>query len=144
MKIALDTSIIVEIDRKNVEVIKILKRMIDKDYDVVISTVTVSEILTGSYLRKDFKKAVLEAKKILGQFLWVDLDVEIAEKTAQYLAYLITEGKIIEYQDVVIAATFKVTDSSYLLTLNKHHFELIPGIKGKVYEPKEFLKSIKF
>lgn len=143
MKVLLDTSAIVEIDRKNEDVIGIIKRLIDRDHDIVVSAVTISEILTGSYLRKDFKKAVEEAKRILGQFIWIELDAEVAEKTAQYLAYLIVEGSIIEYQDVAIAATFKITDADYLLTLNKSHFERIPELKGKVYEPKEFGKILK-
>ena len=144
MKVVLDTSVVVEIDRRNQEVIKILKNLIEDGREIIVSVVTVSEILAGSYLKKNFKEAVSEAKRILGQFMWIELDGQIAEKTAQYLAYLITEGKIIEYPDAAIAATFKVTDSDYLLTLNKAHFERIPDLKGKIYEPKEFMKIIKF
>lgn len=144
MRIVLDTSVIVEIDRKNEDIIRIIKKLIENDHSILVSTITISEILTGSYLRKDFKRAVSEAKRILGQFLWIDLDAEIAEKTAQYLAYLITEGKIIEYQDIAIAATFKITDSDYLLTLNKSHFQAIPELKNKIFEPREFAKIIKY
>lgn len=142
MKIVLDTSIIVEVDRKNQEIIDIIKKLIFKEHTIIVSTITVSEILAGSYLRKDFKKALIEARRILGQFLWVDLDGSVAEKTAQYIAYLITEGKIIEYPDIAIAATFKAADADYLLTLNKPHFEILPDLKGKVYTPKEFRKII--
>ena len=143
MKVFLDTSIIVEIDRKNAEVIRLIRKLIDNDHDILVSTVTISEILTGSYLRKNFKEAVMEAKKILGQFLWIDLDAKIAEKTAQYLAYLIAEGGIIEYQDAAIAATFTVAEANYLLTLNKRHFEAIPDLKGRVYSPEEFSRVLK-
>lgn len=140
MKIILDTSAIVEIDRKNEEVIKLIKSLIDEDCNIMVSTVTVSEILTGSYLTRDFKKSLSEAKRILGQFIWIELNAEIAEKTAQYMAYLISNGKTIEYPDVVIAATFKIMQADYLLTLNKAHFQSIPELKDKVYEPKEFAR----
>ena len=143
MNIVLDTSVIVEIDRNNKGIIELLKKLIEKNHSILISTVTVSETLAGSYLKKDFKKAVLEAKQIMAQFLWIDLTSEIAEKTAQYIAYLIAEGKMIEYPDIAIAATFKVEDADFLLTLNKNHFEYIPDLKGKVYSPGEFLKKIK-
>ena len=53
------------------------------------------------------------------------------------------EGKIIEYQDAAIAATFKITGADYLITLNKQHFERIPDIKGKIIEPKELRKIMK-
>ena len=143
MKVVLDTSVIVEVDRKSEETIKTIKKLLDDGHDILVSTVTISEIFTGSYLRKDFKKALSEARKVLGQFVWVDLNSEIAEKTAQYMAYLVSEGKTIEYQDVAIAATFRVTGSDYLLTLNKAHFESIPELKNKIYEPREFYKIIR-
>lgn len=138
MKIILDTSIIVEIDRQNENVVNILEETIEKNIEIVISTITISEILTGSYLKKEFEKAVLDAKRILTQFLWIDLDGEVAEKTAQILAYLIAEGKMIEYQDIAIAAIFFVSKSDYLITLNKKHFESIESLKGKVLDPDEF------
>ncbi|HLC50247.1 MAG TPA: type II toxin-antitoxin system VapC family toxin [Candidatus Nanoarchaeia archaeon] len=143
MRIVLDTSVIVEIDRKNPDVIKIVKKLIDNGSEIILSMITVSEILTGSHLTKNAKESVLEAKRIMGQFIWVELDAEIAEKTAQYLAYLISHGKIIEYQDVAIAATFKATDSDYILTLNKAHFEHLPELSGKIYTPAEFSKKLK-
>lgn len=143
MKILLDTPVIVEIDRKNLDVINLIKKLIDKGDEIIISSITISEIFTGCYLREDFKKSLSEANKILGQFQWINLDYQIAEKTAQYLAFLITEGRIIEYQDVAIAATFKITSSDYLLTLNKNHFENLPDLKGKIYGPKEFAKVLK-
>lgn len=143
MKILLDTSIIVEIDRHNDVVLNILKEATKKGIEVVISTVTISEILTGSYLKKEFKKALLEGKKILSQFQWIDLDGEVAERTAQLLSYLILEGRPIEYQDVVIASTFFISHSDYLLTLNKSHFSIIPGMKDRVFTPKEFNEKIK-
>jgi predicted nucleic acid-binding protein len=143
MRVVLDTSVIVEIERRNNDAIKIIKKLVDLGHEILISNITVSEILTGSYLRKDFKKAVESAKNVLGQFVWVDMDAQIAEKTAQFIAYLITEGSIIEYQDVAIAATFKKTDANYLLTLNKDHFERLPDLKGKIFTPAEFSKILK-
>ncbi len=142
MRVVLDTSVIVEIDRKNEETISLIKRLIDKNHEIFASTVTVSEILAGSYLRKDFKRAVAEAKRIMGQFIWVDLDAKIAEKTAQYIACLIAEGKIIEYQDTAIAATSSVIGADYIITLNKAHFESVPGMKGKVFTPTELRKIL--
>ncbi len=137
MKIILDTSIIVEIDRRNKSVIEMIKQLIESDSTVIISTITISEILTGSYLASDFKKAVSSAKRILGQFSWIDFDSEIAEKTAKYMSYLISKGNIIDYEDVAIAATCSVTYSDFLITLNNKHFKFIPELKGKVLLPEE-------
>jgi len=139
MRFFLDTSIIVDIDRGDDEVIGLCKKLV-KEHEVLISTVTVSEVLTGSYLREDHLKAVSKAKKVLGQFAWINLDGEVAEKVAQINAYLITEGLPIEFPDVVVAASFLVTNSEILLTENKKHFKRIPALKGRVFTPREFRK----
>jgi len=142
MKVIIDTSILVELDRGNKEVINILEKLIEGDIEVVISTVTISEILTGAYLKKDFQKAINELKKVISQFSWKELDATIAQKTAQYLSYLITEGSIIEYQDAAIAATCTITGSTHLLTLNTEHFGRLPDIKNKVIDPKALKKIL--
>lgn len=143
MKIVLDTSSVVEIERKNKLMIEIVKLLVENDADLSISVVTLSEILTGCHLREDYEKASTEAKRVLSQFLWVDMDSGIAEKTAEFLAHLIKKGRIIEFPDVVIAATFAVINGDYLLTLNKPHFENIPNFKGKVFTPTELRDKLK-
>ena len=141
MKVLLDTSAIVEIDRKNKLMIDVVKELVNKNADLYLSIVTISEILTGCYLREDSEKTSSEAKRILSQFIWVDMDSKIAEKSAKFMAYLIKKGKMIEYPDVVIAATFDVISGDYILTLNRSHFESILEMKGKVVNSKE-LKAI--
>ena len=91
MKILFDSSIIVEIDRQNEQVITILKDLVNKKHELIISTITVSEILTGSYLRKDSEEAVVKAKEILNQFTWKDFDNESAENSAKLFSFLIIE-----------------------------------------------------
>jgi predicted nucleic acid-binding protein len=100
-----------------------------------ISTVSISEILTGSYLRKDYKAAVKKAERVLNQFRWVPLTGETAKLIAELNAYLITKGQPIEYQDVAIAASFLLECCDVLLTENKNHFERLPNL-AKVMRPK--------
>lgn len=141
MKVFLDTSVIVDVDRGRKEVIEVCRKL-TKKHEASISTVTVSEILTGSYLRKDYVKAVAKAKRVLGQFLWVNLNGTVAEKIAQLNAYLITEGKLIEYQDQAIAASCLTTGYDILLTRNKEHFTRIPALKDKVFTPEELKQKL--
>ena len=102
-----DTSIIVDVDRGKEDVIELCKRLTSTN-SAFISTVSVSEILTGSYLRKDYKAAVKKAEKVLSQFRWVSLNGETAKLIAELNAYLISKGQPIEYQDVAIAASFLI------------------------------------
>lgn len=142
MKILLDTSIIVEIDRKNKLSIGIIKKLVAK-YAVYISVVTLSEILTGGYLRDDYEDSVAEINRVLSQFYLIDMDSDIADTTAKFQAKLIKAGKIIEYPDIVIAATFNKIEGDYLLTLNKAHFDVIAELKGKVFTPEDFITILK-
>ena len=135
--VLVDTSIIVDVDRGRADVIELCKQLTSTD-SAFISTVSVSEILTGSYLRKDYVNAVKKAEKVLSQFRWVPLNGEVAKVAAQLNAYLISKGQPIEFQDVVIAASFLVTCCDVLLTENKAHFERFPNLKDKVMTPKEF------
>lgn|GEM_PF-288370 len=135
-----DTSIIVDVDRGKEDVIELCKRLTSTN-SAFISTVSVSEILTGSYLRKDYKTALKKAEKVLGQFRWVSLNGEAAKLVAELNAYLISKGQPIEYQDVAIAASFLLQCCDVLLTENKEHFERLPNLKGKVMTPKEFCQE---
>jgi predicted nucleic acid-binding protein len=139
-KIFVDTSIIVDVDRGKHEVIALCKRLTSTN-SAFISTVSVSEILTGSYLRKDYKTAVRKAEKVLSQFRWVPLNGEVAKLVAELNAYLISKGQLIEYQDVAIAASFFVECCDVLLTENRDHFERFPNLKNKVMTPKEFCQK---
>jgi predicted nucleic acid-binding protein len=138
-----DTSIIVDVDRGKQDVINLCERLTSSN-SAYISTVSVSEILTGSYLRRDYKAAVNKAEKVLSQFQWVPLDGEAAKLVAELNAYLLSKGQPIEYQDVAIAASFLLKCCSVLLTENKEHFERLPNLKGKVMTPKEFMELSAF
>lgn len=143
MKILCDTSILVEIDRHNETVVQLLQREVEQGKELVISMVTVAEILTGSYLRKDVTTAVITAKEVLNQFLWKEMDGDVAEYCAKLYAYLLLEKKekVVEYPDVIIAATFLATKSDVLLTLNKKDFLLFPQLENIVFTPEERAKK---
>jgi len=140
--VLVDTSIIVDVDRGKQDVIELCEQLTSTD-SAFISTVSVSEILTGSHLRKDNVAAVKKAEGVLNQFRWVPLNGEVAKHTAQLNAYLISKGQPTEFQDVVIAASFLEECCDVLLTENKEHFERLPNLKGKVMTPKEFCKETK-
>lgn len=142
LKVFFDTSIIVDVDRGKQEVIALCKQLTSTN-SAYISTVSVSEILTGAYLRKDYNGAVKKAEKILRQFHWISLNGETAKLVAELNAYLIAKGQPIEYQDIAITASFLLENCDILLTENKEHFERLPNLKGKVMTPKEFYQKKK-
>jgi len=121
--------------------IEVCKKLTAK-HEALISTVTVSEILTGAYLRKDYTRAVNKAKKVSGQFSWVNLNGIVAEKIAQLNAYLLTKGQPIEYRDQAIAAFCITAGSDILLINNKANFTRIPVLRNKVLTPEELKEKL--
>ncbi len=144
MKILVDTSILVEIDRQNKEAVFFLQELLIGKHELFISTITVAEILTGSYLRKNTHASLLVAKDILNNFLWIDVDGETAEIVAQLYAKLFLEKKQeqIEYADVLIAGCFLRAHCDVLLTLNKKDFILVDLLKDKVSTLEEHKKIL--
>jgi predicted nucleic acid-binding protein len=142
MKIFIDTSIVVDIERGKEVTVELLERLMEKDNSILISTVVASEIFTGTYLRIDYKKATKKAKELFTCFQIAPLDMEIAEIIGKINAYLIANGLPIEYQDVAIAATFVREKGDWLLTENKKHFDIIPGVEKAAITPTELMKKM--
>ena len=139
MKILFDTSALIELERQNREAIALVKGLITSREEIVISTVTISEVLLGVYFQKAYEK-IGEAKKLLSQFKWIPLDENIADVAAQYEALLLNIGNEIEFKDVAIAATFAATKSDFLITQNKRHFQILPDIGNRAKTIAEFSK----
>ena len=137
MKILLDSTALIDIERKNEEALELIENMSSNNEELIISAVTVSEILTGAYYR-GAREGLAAAKTLLAQFRLVPLDAEVADKTAQYVAFLLRNGSPVDFKDVAIAATFAVTKSDFLLTQNKKHFEVLPEIGSKARTISEF------
>lgn len=132
-----DSTIIVEIDRGNDEVVNLMKELVEDNHELFISSVTVAEILTGAY-RKDKTK---EARNVLGQFQWIEMNGSIADRTGELMANLYENGNPIEFQDVVIAASAEEKDIEKLITLNHQHFKNI-NTKTEIIPPKELKNRI--
>jgi predicted nucleic acid-binding protein len=136
MKISLDTSIIVEIERRNEKIRGFIESLLER-HEIFISVVVPSEVFTGTYLRIDYEKATQKAKGLFSKFEIIPLNMEIAEIIGKINAFLIANGSIIEYQDVAIAATFIYKMGDYLLTKNNKHFVRIPELIDRVLTPDE-------
>lgn len=143
MKLFCDTSVLVDVDRKREETLRLLELASRRDdVELWISTITVSEILMGAHLRKDAEKAVLRAHRILGQFVWQEFDGAAADRTARLLAELHITGARVEYQDAAIAGCALVAHADHLVTEDKAHFARFPPLKDKARTAVEMRKRL--
>ncbi len=137
-----DTTFLVQIDRKDADAISLAKLIEPKGISAFISSITVSEIIAGAMLRRDAKEAMENARMVLAQFDWKDLDGGIALRTGQLLAWQIKSGKRISYQDTAIAATALELGAELIVTENTRHFSVFTETKGLVVSAREALKIL--
>lgn len=137
MKLFFDSTVIVEIDRGNSKVRKLMKRMVKEEHELLISSVTVAEILTGAYR----KGKVKEARKVLGQFQWKDMNGGVADRTGEIMAHLYENGNPIEFQDVVIAASAEKEEARRLIISNNEHFENM-NLEINIETPEDFSEQV--
>lgn len=142
MRLFLDSTVLVDVERRRSETATLLESATRADAELGISVITVSEILLGAYLRRDAERAVLRAKEALGQFVWKEFDGDCADKAAQLMAYLRSAGRPIEYPDVAIAACFLASGSDHLVTENKA-IAALPPLEGRVFTAKEERPSLR-
>jgi predicted nucleic acid-binding protein len=139
-KVFVDTSIIVDIAKGKQDVISLCEQLTHMG-NVYICPLCISEVLTGAYLRKDYKIAVKKAEKVLDQFRQVLMADGEDELIAEFNAYLIAKVLPVVYQDVVIAVNFVLGNGDVLLTENKERFMHLPKLNDKVMTPKEFYEK---
>lgn len=138
MRIFLDTSILIELEKKNEEALKLIEAMTSNYEELMISSVTVSEILKGAYFLGG--ENVVAAKTFLSQFNIISLDAKIAEKTSQFTHWMLKNESKANFKTVAIAATFAETKADFLITQDKRHFEILPEIGSKAKTTSEFRK----
>ncbi len=104
---------------------------------VNISSISVTEYLFGIYYlfgnnTTFLQKKLLSAEEDLARFHCLEINYSIAKLAGQINAELKRTGKIIDYGDVLIAATAKYYDLR-LITRNYKHFSRIEGLQIETY-----------
>jgi len=142
MKVFFDTTALIDLERCKDSAIKLVRLLSREDVPLLISIVTITELLAGAHSSREASKNVIRAKELLAEFNWIELDGRTAENIAILLAYRNKIGQPVDYTDAAIAGSFLTSGSDFLITDNKKDFEF-PQLKGKVYTPKEFLNAWK-
>jgi len=117
-----DTNILIEVYRKNVDVISVLDN-ISRCSTIVISDVTRAEMLVGARNRREMQILVKE----LGQIKCMPVQSEISACSIQLLIkYRLSHG--LDFHNALIAAT-AIYHNVELFTLNVKDFAFISNIK---------------
>ena len=125
--VCLDTDVIVHFLRKNREVVELIEKIKLTGDQITTSVINEFELWKGIHR---FKKKGREKylKQFLSQIHKLDLDSNSSKKAAEIFEDLKRKGKLVDVLDIMIASIV-ITNKESLLTLNKKHFERIPGIR---------------
>ncbi|MDR0872615.1 MAG: type II toxin-antitoxin system VapC family toxin [Prevotellaceae bacterium] len=117
-----DTNILIEIYRKNADIISVVSAIAQND-EIAISDVTRAEMLVGARNKNEMHVLIRE----LGQLKCLPIQSEISEISIQLLAqYTLSYG--LDFHDALIAATAAYYDIE-LFTLNLKDFRFMSNIK---------------
>lgn len=131
--ILLDTSVIIEILRKDKEVMSKIADLVDNP--LFTTQISVMELVFGItsnnyYLDKPSIKTsrISAITNLLSKFTILDFDRKAAHKTAEILGRLKLEGNIIDFRDGMIIGIGLSNGINSFYTLNRSHFERVSGV----------------
>lgn len=132
MGLILDSSVIVDAERRGETVERLIERILRStgDQDAALSAVGLTEIVHGIY--RAATPAIRSRRETFLNELLADLAVYPYTKEAAILAGKLdgeqqNKGVVIPFADLLIGAT-ALTLSYSVLTVNVRHFERIPGL----------------
>ena len=119
MKILLDTSFLIELKRGNKKAVDALESRKGECEDVVVSSLTVYELLVGAnYVWKKHGDAreMMVVEDMLKYLTMVPIDLDVVRKASNVKAELMLRGISVPDLDVLIACS---TENAEILTFDK-------------------------
>lgn len=142
IRISLDTNVILNVINKEELFFDSSRQLLDKisdgELEGVISTVVLSEVLTGFYMNNDIKSSKIFKESLIESrtFIIMPVDTEIAD-----LAAKIRSKDKIKLPDAIILATAILSKSTYLVSSDSDIiYRINYGIK--VVNSNELMKMI--
>jgi predicted nucleic acid-binding protein len=132
--ILLDTSILIEILRKNKNIINKLDSL--SMTPLATSEICIMELVYGIYSNKKFsnneeliKRKLSDIEKLCNKFVILNFDRSCAVKTGEVMGKLKLAGNMIDFRDGMIACSALANGIKQIFTSNITHFEKITGLK---------------
>ena len=122
MKLVFDTSVLIDALRLKKDARGIFAEVENKDYKLYLPSIVGFEIYSGESSKRP--EQVKRIKEFLNYFEIVELDWNIAQKAGEIYRDYVSD---LEVPDYIVAATAQEIGAS-VVTLNKKHFQKIPGI----------------
>jgi predicted nucleic acid-binding protein len=126
LEICLDTDILIDFlrgERKIVDTIKTL----EEEHELLTTSINIFELYYGAH-KTGKDKNVRAVDELTGRLEILKLTERSAKISGKILAELESEGKVIDFRDILIAGIAMENDVT-LFTRNKKHFQRVKGLK---------------
>lgn len=133
MGLILDTSILIDSERRGEGVEDILRRIrsVHGEIDVALSTISVVELTHGIYRAKteaDRTRRSIFSEGVFQDLIVHPLSLEIARLAGRIEGEQAAKGVTVDFEDLVIGTTALHLGFD-VATINVRHFQRIPGLK---------------
>lgn len=122
IKLVIDTSVLIDHLRGGTVIEDIFGQIEKEDAQLFIPTIVIYELFSGSSTKNSSVRIKIE--NLIQDFKKIELSEEIAVTAGKLYREL---GKQVSAQDYIIAAS-ALSIGATVLTLNKKHFQQIPGL----------------
>lgn len=130
----LDTTFIIDLINGRVDMAYLEENFTNEE--IFISSPTIIELIRGLNLKSNLKNVrpgeKEETKRIISLFSVLELGKEEAMLAGEIDAKLSNEGKMIDIEDILIAAIC-IENNETLITRNEKHFKRIKDLKIEIY-----------
>lgn len=128
----LDTTVIIDVMKKEGKAIAKVKELADNGESLFITPFSVFELFTGAARKSTYLTEKAKIQKHLEGQMIVHFDADAAEKAGEIDGQLIKSGKQIGVVDCMIAG-IAILKNETVLTRNKKDFERIDGLTVESY-----------
>ena len=132
MGVILDTSVLIEAERRESEITRFIKSREDEVFG--LSVITVAELLHGVHRAHSTRRRVKRnayVEKVIEFFPIYNFEISTARIYAELWSHLSKKGVQIGAHDLIIGATALSLGFS-VATYNKGHFERLEGLKIEI------------
>ena len=127
-KVLLDTDVIVDFLRNEIDTSNVFRDVKDKKAQAFVSVITSFELYNGALLSPNPKQKLEDLNIMFGSMEIISFDNTQSYVASKIYAYLVKKGIKLEMRDVLIASC-AIAKNIKILTNNKKHFNRIPELR---------------
>jgi len=132
--VCLDTSFIIALMRRDRNAEEKLKEYLARDMKLSTTPITACELFKGAYRSRRRDAEVEKVRKVLAYLNLLDFSVEACERFGKLVNGEPLKGSPIGDLDAMIAS-LALTHSEPVVTSNRRHFEMVPGLLVDSWQP---------